>query len=130
MKRNYRIFTTAAVMTILLFSEVKANILDLNQYHNVSEIKNANAYFHDNSTGVECNDIEDLDLNEIVYLEDEGEVNLGFDTYFYLPEGFDPYEGMKIDLDDIHYMECEEEIHLNFNVNDFLPKNFDPFTLP
>ncbi|MEO0528716.1 MAG: hypothetical protein AAFZ89_15900, partial [Bacteroidota bacterium] len=67
---------------------------------------------------------------EIVYIEEEEEINVGFDTYFYLPEGFNPYQGMKISLDDIHYMECEEEIHLDFNVDDFLPKDFDPFMRP
>jgi uncharacterized protein YcfL len=49
-------------------------------------------------------------LSSIDYIEDEEEVDLGFDLYFYLPLGFNAYEGMEFDLNDIHYIELEEEI--------------------
>lgn len=69
-----------------------------------------------------------LDLNEIEYIEEEVNIDLGFDHYQYLPEGFNAYDGMKLDLDDIEYIECEEEIKLDFNTDDFLPADFNPYS--
>lgn len=70
---------------------------------------------------------ERLFLEDIVYIEDEEEIVLGFDVNDYLPVGFDPYAQAEIDLSDIMYIEEEEEIVLGFNTSDYLPSNFDPY---
>ena len=53
-------------------------------------------------------------LNDIVYIEEEEEIDLGFNTYLYLPERFDPYKGMEIDLKDIEYIDCSKELSLEY----------------
>lgn len=62
-----------------------------------------------------------LDINAIDYIEDEESINLNFDPYFYLPENFNPYDGMVLKLDDIIYLECEEEIGLDTRPGVLLP---------
>lgn len=49
-------------------------------------------------------------LSTIDYIEDEEEVDLGIDSYFYLPFGFNPYVGMEFDLNEIEYIDLEEEL--------------------
>lgn len=68
-----------------------------------------------------------LDASSIIVLEEEEEVDLGFDTSEYLPLGFNAYEGMELDPKDIVVLEEEEEIVLNFNVAQYLPENFDAY---
>ncbi len=65
-----------------------------------------------------------LDLIEI----EEEEVDLGYDTYFYLPDNFDPYQGMIIDLEEITVEEPEENIDLGFSTDKYLPKGFNPYS--
>lgn len=48
-------------------------------------------------------------LNTIEYVEEYEAVDLGFDSYFYLPFNFNAYEGMELELKDIAYIEYEEE---------------------
>jgi len=66
---------------------------------------------------IDCNPVvsDDLDsileremLSNIEYVEEEEEVNLGFDSYFHLPVGFNPYEGMSFSIDEIEYIEIED----------------------
>ncbi|MFK7811200.1 MAG: hypothetical protein AB8B59_01825 [Maribacter sp.] len=47
-------------------------------------------------------------LNTIEYIEEKEEIDLGFDSYFYLPHGFNAYEGMEFELSDIEYIELED----------------------
>jgi hypothetical protein len=68
-----------------------------------------------------------LDASEIVVLEVEEEVDLGFDTAEYLPLGFNAYEGMELDVEDIVILEEEEEVDLGFDVAPYLPENFDAY---
>ncbi|MBL7472878.1 hypothetical protein [Robertkochia sediminum] len=65
-------------------------------------------------------------LSEIVFIEQEEEVALDFDTAGYLPERFDPHVG---DLDRVHFkaMDRSELVELGFAVSDYLPKGFDPY---
>ncbi|UWX55221.1 hypothetical protein NYZ99_00915 [Maribacter litopenaei] len=67
------------------------------------------------------------DASEIVLLEEEEEVDLGFDTAEYLPLGFNAYEGMELDVEDIVILEDEEEVDLGFDVAPYLPENFDAY---
>ena len=70
-------------------------------------------------------DVVELKIDDIIVLEEEENIDLGFDTSEYLPVGFNPYEGMVFNLDEIEYLEEEEEIVLDFNVEDYLPENFN-----
>ncbi len=69
----------------------------------------------------------ELNLNEIVYLEEEPDLDLGFDTTDYLPEDFNPYESY-FDLNSIIYLENKVEPALGFDTKEYLPENFDPYT--
>lgn len=69
----------------------------------------------------------ELNLNEIEFIEDESEVDLGFDTSAYLPEGFDPYKPY-FDLGSIIYLESEVGLQLGFDTLDYLPAGFDPYS--
>jgi hypothetical protein len=71
-------------------------------------------------------DNDEFDINTIVYLEDEEEIDLGFDTADYLPEDFDPYS-FYIDLNTVVFIENEEtEIYSSTN----LPKDFNAYGYP
>jgi len=76
-----------------------------------------------------CSKIEsvNLSLNEIIFIEEEESIELGFDTAKYLPEGFDAYEGMGLDLNEIVLIEEEEEIELGFDTADYLPLGFNAY---
>ncbi|MBT8221581.1 MAG: hypothetical protein KJN96_00290, partial [Eudoraea sp.] len=70
----------------------------------------------------------ELDLNEIVFIEEDEILDLGFDTSDYLPEGFDANE-VYVDLNGITFIE-EEEIELGFNTALYLPEDFDAYAGP
>jgi hypothetical protein len=71
---------------------------------------------------------ENVNIEDLIYIEDAEIVELGFDTATYLPEDFNPYQGMIFELEDIIYVEEEDEIELNFNTSTFLPKNFNAYS--
>lgn len=71
-------------------------------------------------------DVEVFDINTIEYIEEEPEIDLGFDVADYLPEGFDPYK-MYIDLNAITYI--EEEIEIS-DLSQYLPEGFDAYAFP
>ncbi|WP_027076701.1 hypothetical protein [Maribacter antarcticus] len=66
--------------------------------------------------------IYDIDLIEV-----EEELELGFDTAPYLPEGFNAYAGMETTLDNLGLVEIEENIDLGFNTKEYLPEGFNPY---
>ena len=70
---------------------------------------------------------EAVHLDDISYIETEEEIDLGFDTAQYLPEGFDPYEGMEPNLDEIVFIETEREIDLGFDTTEYLPEGFNAY---
>ena len=69
----------------------------------------------------------ELDINTIVYIEEEEVIDLGFDTADYLPEGFDPYK-VYFDLDSV--VVVEEEIKIDFDSTKNLPADFDAYSYP
>ncbi|SFB95554.1 hypothetical protein SAMN04487891_10461 [Flagellimonas taeanensis] len=76
----------------------------------------------------ECNKgCTTLSIQDITFIEPEEEIHLGFDTALYLPEGFDPYEGMGTVVDRIPFIEEEVEIHLGFDTAPYLPEGFNPY---
>lgn len=78
---------------------------------------------------ITCKGAKILDLDSIVYLEEESPFELGFNTADYLPEGFNPNE-VYVDLDAITFIEGEEEISMGFDTSDWLPDGFDPYAAP
>src|SRR5690606_8571595 len=72
----------------------------------------------------------ELDLaavDEIVFLEEEPELDLGFDTKDYLPEDFDSNE-FYFDLNSIKFLAEEPEVELGFDSRALLSEGFDPYT--
>lgn len=69
--------------------------------------------------------VKEFDINTLIYIEDHNEVDLGFDTANYLPEGFNPYEG-ELSVDAINFIE-DDEVDLGFDTTDYLPEGFDPY---
>ncbi|QBA64937.1 hypothetical protein [Muriicola soli] len=70
-----------------------------------------------------------LELSAIPYLEDNEELDLGFNTADYLPQNFDPYRAY-FDLASVEYVNIiEEEVHdSDLSLN--LPEDFNPFAFP
>lgn len=77
----------------------------------------------------ECREAAALDLNEIVFIEEEPQIELGFDTAEYLPEDFDPKK-LYVDLNAVAYVDELKELELGFNTTDYLPANFDAYAAP
>ena len=74
---------------------------------------------------------KELSLDEIIYIEEEVPVELGFNTEDYLPENFNPYE-QYVDLNSIEFIEEGEEDSwdLGFDASVYLPDNFNPYAIP
>ncbi len=70
---------------------------------------------------------EILEINDIVFIEQDEEIKLDFDTTDYLPLGFNAYEGLELDLNDIIIVEEEEEINLGFDTAQYLPADFNAY---
>jgi len=68
-----------------------------------------------------------LDPNDLVVVEVEENVDLGFDTATYLPLGFNAYAGIQLEAEDIEVEEIEEEVNLGFDPALYLPANFNAF---
>jgi len=70
-----------------------------------------------------------LCLDDIVYLETEEPIELGFDVDEYLPADFDPYASASpdINLGNIQFIEDEEPVDLGFDTAQYLPEDFDPY---
>ncbi|MCR9228237.1 MAG: hypothetical protein NXH90_12520 [Flavobacteriaceae bacterium] len=76
----------------------------------------------------ECNKgCTTLSIQDITFIEIEEEIQLGFDTGLYLPEGFDPYAGMETVVDRIPFIEEEVDFQLDFDTAPYLPEGFNPY---
>ncbi len=71
----------------------------------------------------------ELTLDEIVYIEEETEIDLGFNTADYLPEGFDPNK-QYVDLNAIEFIDNVETTELDFDTIAYLPEDFNPYANP
>jgi len=67
-----------------------------------------------------------FDINSIVYIEEELDFDLGFNTSDYLPEDFDPYKHY-LDLNAISYL---EDVYVYFDFGKNLPRDFDVYANP
>ncbi len=70
---------------------------------------------------------EEFDINSITYIQEEVEINLGFDVADYLPEDFDPYK-QYVDLNSIEFI--EEENDNDIATSKYLPVGFDAYANP
>lgn len=68
---------------------------------------------------------EDIKVSEIVYIEEETSIDLGFDTADYLPEGFDPYN-VYFDVNSVEFIDGEVT-ELGFDTTAYLPENFNAY---
>lgn len=71
---------------------------------------------------------DDIKVSEIVFIEEETSIDLGFDTADYLPEGFDPHN-VYFDINSVNFIDDEEEM-LAFDTAAYLPENFDAYANP
>jgi len=69
---------------------------------------------------------KDFDISSIVILEEEAEIDLGFDTADYLPEDFNPYAYPQ-DVDGFNYIDENDTFELGFDPQEHLPEGFDPY---
>ncbi len=72
-------------------------------------------------------EIEKFDINSITYIEDEIEIDLGFDTADYLPEDFDAHQ-VYFDLNGVDYI--EEDLAIEWDTKEYLPKEFNAYAYP
>ena len=70
---------------------------------------------------------EEFDINSIHYIQEEENIELGFDVRDYLPEGFDPYK-QYVDLNNIEFI--EDTVDLVLDATWYLPEGFDPYANP
>ncbi|PWL40463.1 hypothetical protein DKG77_06540 [Flagellimonas aquimarina] len=70
---------------------------------------------------------EDFDINKVIFIEEDQDWELGFDTSKYLPENFDPYSG-GFSVKAINFVDECDEIELGFETTGYLPEGFDPYT--
>lgn len=71
-------------------------------------------------------DCDQFDINSITYIEDEPDVDLGFNPMDYLPENFNPH-GYYIDLDSIDFIE-DDMIYVDSE--NHLPESFEAYANP
>lgn len=72
------------------------------------------------------NPTEEFDVDSVEFVEEDQDLELGFDTAAYLPENFDPYSGI-ISVKAINYIDICDEEDLGFETNGYLPAGFDPY---
>ena len=68
----------------------------------------------------------DLDIDSLLFIEEDQDCDLGFDTTLYLPENFDPYSG-QVTVDSINYIDENDDIEIGFETAGYLPNGFDPY---
>ena len=71
---------------------------------------------------------DDIKVSEIVYIEEETSIDLGFDTADYLPEDFDPYD-VYFDINSVEFIDDEIE-ELGFDTAAYLPEGFNAYANP
>jgi len=71
---------------------------------------------------------DDIKVSEIVFIEEETSIDLGFDTADYLPEGFDPYS-VYFDINSVEFID-DEITELGFDTTAYLPENFNAYANP
>ena len=71
--------------------------------------------------------VEELDMSTVMFIGQEEQIELGFDTSEYLPEGFNPYDCKIDNIHSINFIEEGENIELGFDTTEYLPAGFNPY---
>lgn len=135
MKNLSSVFITGSIVSTVLFmnGSIDLNIGNQSDYK-LYEATVIEETLNDEEDLISMNnlyayEIENLDINEIQYIEEEEEIEVGFysnqkieDTY-----SFGPLQVEITDLNEIEYIEDEEEMVLGFDTKDYLPEGFDPY---
>ena len=66
-------------------------------------------------------------IKSIEFVEIEYDLEANTELLRYLPNDFNPYEGMIIDINEIAFQKVEEPLDLGFNTADYLPEGFNPY---
>ena len=114
------------ILSTLILSFVGTHTCHNNDAHGSFLLTEMNMQFEEKLLSQDQTD--NLTIEDVVYIEDEETVNLGFDTADYLPYDFNPYDGMVFDLEDIVYIDDDVEIELGFNTSAYLPKDFNAYS--
>lgn len=119
------IFSTLfAVSTTTITNENLDSNLSECEYLTLEENALRTALFTNNFN----EDPTDIDWDIIELVELEEEIEIGFNTKDYLPEGFNPLKGLHdLDWSKIELIELDEEVEISFNTKDYLPANFNPY---
>ena len=71
-------------------------------------------------------DSDQFDINSITYIEEEPDIDLGFNPMDYLPENFEAYANPS-DFRSINYIDPNDEFAFDLDICEFLPEGFDPY---
>lgn len=71
--------------------------------------------------------VKDFDINSIEYIEEEVEIDLGFNTADYLPESFNP-NTFYFDVNSVVYV--NDTLNEEENFSKHLPLGFDAYSYP
>lgn len=66
-------------------------------------------------------------IKSIEFVEIDYELESNTDILRYLPNDFNPYEGLIIDISKIKFEKITEPFNLGFNTEDYMPKDFNPY---
>jgi hypothetical protein len=69
-----------------------------------------------------------LNPYDLIVIELEEEINLGFDITAYLPLGFNAYASMELEAQDLEVFESEHKVDLGFDTAAYLPAGFNAYT--
>tara|TARA_R110000765_G_scaffold56876_3_gene112003 strand:+ start:1203 stop:1583 length:381 start_codon:yes stop_codon:yes gene_type:complete len=102
--------------------------------HHVKVEQEVNALFADTITAFEQkmnanSALAIVNPNDITVIEEEETVELGFDTFEYLPIEFDAYAGMNLTDKDFEIFENEEIVDFDFDTAAYLPADFNAYAL-
>jgi hypothetical protein len=106
-------------------------------YVNFGDVKNHELFVMNTETSWKASKLvsrllvnapEEVKLSEIVFIEEESPIDLGFNTADYLPEGFDPHT-VYFDIKSIEFIE-NEYTDLGFDTKEYLPENFNAYANP
>ncbi|UII74839.1 hypothetical protein LV716_11240 [Flagellimonas sp. HMM57] len=70
--------------------------------------------------------VEEFDINKVVFIEEDQDYDLGFDTSKYLPEGFDAYSN-EYSVETVNYIDVCDDVELGFETTGYLPEGFNPY---
>lgn len=87
----------------------------------------ANAQPLENNDKITNQEPQEVLIRNIEFVEIEEKDALHATLLQYLPNDFDPYQGMVMNPSDIHFEDCCEPVEVNMDTKSYLPKGFNPY---